>query len=290
MATATAATRLREPDSFATAFAAHWPEYLMEAALLGMFMISACTFGVLLNHPGSAIAQGIDNEFVRRVLGGLAMGATAILLILSPFGKRSGAHFNPAVTIAYSTLGKIAWRDAAFYVLAQFAGGILGIAVADKLLGPPLRHSAVNYVVTAPAAGDIGRAFAGEFLISGTMLSTVLLVSNRRNLARFTPFFAGSLVALFITFESPISGMSMNPARTFGSGFGAGEYMALWIYFTAPPLAMIAAAQFYRWLRGSGSVYCAKFHHDNNQRCIFRCRYDQMWKPEHVCKTETITT
>jgi aquaporin Z len=276
MATATAATRLREPESFVAALAAHWPEYLMEATLLGMFMISACIFGVLLNHPGSAIAESIDSEFVRRVLGGLAMGVTAVLLILSPFGKRSGAHFNPAVTIAYSTLGKIAWRDAAFYVLAQFAGGVLGIAVADKLLGPPIRHSAVNYVVTAPAAGDIGRAFAAEFLISGIMLSTVLLVSNRRNLARFTPFFAGSLVALFIALESPISGMSMNPARTFGSGFGAGEYTALWIYFTAPPLGMIAAAQLYRWLRGSRAVYCAKFHHDNNQRCIFRCRYDQM--------------
>jgi aquaporin Z len=173
-------------------------------------------------------------------------------------------------------LGKIAWRDAVFYVFAQFAGGIIGVAIADQLIGPPLRHSAVNYVVTAPSGGGVGRAFAAEFLISAILLSTVLVVSNRRTLARFTPFFAGSLVMLFITFESPISGMSMNPARTFGSGFVASEYTALWIYFTAPPLAMIAAAQLYRWLQGSGAVYCAKFHHDNNQRCIFRCRYDQM--------------
>jgi aquaporin Z len=276
LATATAATHFREPDSFAAALAAHWPEYLMEGALLGTFMISACTFGVLLNHPGSAVSQSIDSEFVRRALGGIAMGATAIALILSPLGKRSGAHFNPAVTIAYSTLGKIAWRDAIFYVLAQFAGGILGVTIAEKLIGPPLRHSAVNYVVTAPTGGDNGRAFAAEFLISAILLLAVLLVSNRRNLARFTPFFAGSLLTLFITFESPISGTSMNPARTFGSAFGASEYMGLWIYFTAPTLAMIAAAQLYRWLRGRGGVYCAKFHHDNNQRCIFRCRYDQM--------------
>lgn len=248
----------------------------MEGALLGMFMISACVFGVLLNHPGSALVQQIDDAFLRRVIGGMAMGATAVALILSPMGKRSGAHFNPAVTIAYLTLGKIAWRDAMFYAIAQFAGGVLGVYIAGLIIGPPMRHSAVDWVVTVPAGGQVAQAFAAEFLISGLLLSTVLAVSNYRPLARFTPFVAGGLVALFIIFESPISGMSMNPARTFGSGFAADEYTALWIYFTAPPLAMVAAAQFYRWICGARAVFCAKLHHDNRQRCIFRCRYHEL--------------
>ena len=274
MTTATAPTRI--PESFANALALHWPEYLMEAWLLGMFMVSACVFGVLLGYPGSIAYQRIGDEFVRRALGGLAMGVTAVALIVSPFGKRSGAHFNPAVTFAFWTLGKIAWRDAVFYVLAQFAGGILGVAISGLIIGAPLRHAAVDYVVTLPAGGDVKRAFVAEFVISALLLAAVLVVSNHRQLSRFTPILAGCLVALFITFESPISGMSMNPARTFGSGFVAGDYTALWLYFAAPTLAMVAAAQLYQWLFGERAVYCAKFHHHNNQRCIFRCRYHQM--------------
>jgi aquaporin Z len=96
----------------------------MEAALLGGFMVSACGFTVLLFHPASPAVQAIPSEFVRRWLTGLAMGATAIALIYSPWGRRSGAHFNPAVTLTFLRLGNVAPRDAAGYVLAQFVGGV----------------------------------------------------------------------------------------------------------------------------------------------------------------------
>jgi aquaporin Z len=104
------------------------------------------------------------------------------------------------------------------------------------------------------------------------------VVSNHSKISRFTPYFAASLVATYITFEAPFSGMSMNPARTLGSAFPAHMFYALWIYFTAPPLAMLIAAEFYVRAGSARSVYCAKFHHANNQRCIFRCRYMEMKK------------
>jgi aquaporin Z len=72
--------------------------------------------------------------------------------------------------------------------------------------------------------------------------------------------------------ESPLSGMSMNPARTFGSAFPAQLWTALWIYFTAPPLGMLLAAEVYLWQKGAQSVFCAKLHHQNPKRCIF-CGY-----------------
>ena len=75
----------------------HWPEYLFEGALLGVFMISACAFTALLEHPASSVRQAISNGDVRRALIGLAMGLTAVVLIYSPWGQRSGAHMNPAV-------------------------------------------------------------------------------------------------------------------------------------------------------------------------------------------------
>jgi aquaporin Z len=95
-------------------------------------------------------------------------------------------------------------------------------------------------------------------------------------LAALTPFFAGVLVMLYITFESPISGMSMNPARTVGSAFWAHAWTGLWIYLTAPPLAMLAASQAYLTLPGVRRVYCAKLHHLNSRRCIFNCAFHEM--------------
>jgi aquaporin Z len=100
----------------------HWPEYLMEAAGLGLFMISACLFGTLLGHPGSPAVRALPDPFFRRVLMGLAMGLTAACLIYSPWGQRSGAHFNPATTLTFWRLGKVASADAGFYALAQALG------------------------------------------------------------------------------------------------------------------------------------------------------------------------
>src|SRR5689334_2580818 len=84
MATLTQARGLNETSGFRTALTSHWPEYLMEAAALGLFMLSACTFGVLLDHPMSPIQEWIDNPFIRRALFGVAMGLTAIGIIYSP--------------------------------------------------------------------------------------------------------------------------------------------------------------------------------------------------------------
>ena len=91
----------------------HYPEYLMEAAGLGLFMVSACGFGVLLNHPESPALAALPDAFLRQALMGLAMGATAAGLVYSPWGRRSGAHMNPAVTLAFLALGKVQARVAA---------------------------------------------------------------------------------------------------------------------------------------------------------------------------------
>src|SRR5262245_57373497 len=242
----------------------HWPEYLMEAAELGLFMISACAFTVLLFHPASPIASLVPAGVLRRMLMGVAMGSTAIAIIFSPLGKRSGAHFNPSVTLTYFRLGKVKPWDTAFYIVAQFIGGVAGVGVAYLLLGRAVAAPSVNYAATLPGPRGALIAFAAEVGISFVLMSVVLRVSNTKKLARWTGLFAGALVATYITFESPISGMSMNPARTFGSAFGAQVWMSLWIYFTAPPLGMLAAAELFTRGKTRRTAACAKFHHHNN--------------------------
>ena len=225
-------------------------------------MISACVFGVVLQD-----VTGLPG----RVLGGIAMGLTAVAIISSPWGQRSGAHMNPALTLTFLSLGKIAAWDALFYVIAQFAGGIAGVLVSSWIMGPALAR--VRFVATVPGMGGPLVAFAAEFAISFLLVSIVLNVSNSRRLSRFTPWVAGILVATFISVESPFSGMSMNPARTVGSALPANIWTAMWVYFVAPTLAMLCAGQLYRHWRGAHRVFCAKYHHHNDKRCIFRCNY-----------------
>lgn len=113
----------------------HWPEYLMEAFGLGLFMVSAGLFGTLLEYPLSPVHRAIGDPLLRRALMGLAMGLTAMGIIYSPWGQQSGAHINPAATLTFLRLGKVAPWDAFFYVVAQLSGGLYGVLLVGGLLG-----------------------------------------------------------------------------------------------------------------------------------------------------------
>src|ERR1043166_3203452 len=138
------------------------PDSAMEAAGLGIFMVSPSVFTILLYHPGSPAIQALPEEFPRRILMGMAMGLTAIGIIYSPWGKQSGAHLNPAVTLTFFRLGKVAPWDAVFYIIAQFVGGVAGVALVAALAGHLLAHPSVNYVATLPGTGQRGNVVDGR--------------------------------------------------------------------------------------------------------------------------------
>jgi aquaporin Z len=261
------------------ALRAHWPEYTIEATGLGLFMLSACLFGTLLGHPSSPVVARVPDAFARRVLMGLAMGGTAVALIYSPWGRRSGAHFNPVTTLTFWRLGKVASVDALFYAAAQAAGGLAGVLLGAAVLGARLADPAVNYVVTVPGAPGPAAAFAAEAGIAFVLMTAILHVSNTPRWARATGLVAGALVAAYIAVEAPVSGMSMNPARTLASAVPARTWDALWVYFSAPVLGMLLAAELYVRRRGVAAVLCAKLDHDHRHRCIFRCRYRARRQP-----------
>jgi len=248
----------------------------MEGALLGAFMIAACGFATLLEHPASPVHRALPDGNLRRILMGLAMGVTAVGLIRSPWGQQSGAHMNPSLTLAFFRLGKVERADAVGYVVGQFAGGIAGVLVVRTTLGMLAAHPAVRFAATMPGVPGTGMAFVSELAISFLLMAVVLTASNSPRLARYTPLLAGMLVATYIAVEAPISGMSMNPARSFASALAAWQWRALWIYFTAPPVGMLLAAEVYVALHGAHRVLCAKLNHHTVRRCIFRCRFGSL--------------
>jgi aquaporin Z len=259
-----------------TAFAAlrtHWPEYLIEAWALGSFMVAAGVVATALGSRESSLSAVVVDPMLRNVIAGLAMGMTAIALIHSPWGKRSGAHMNPAVTLTFLRLGKTAGWDALFYIVAQVTGGTVGVLLVVGLFGHAFTAAPVSYAATLPGEQGPAVAFMAELLISAALMFVVLSLSASERTARFTGLAAGILVALYISFEAPLSGMSMNPARTFASAAPAMHWDYYWIYVLAPLMGMLGAAQLYLGLRGRRRLACAKLLHTLDQRCI-HCGYD----------------
>jgi len=156
-----------------------------------------------------------------------------------------------------------------FYVIARFSGAIGGVALARYALRGALGNYAVRYAVTVPGMYGSEVAFVAELAISFVLMITVLFATDNRRLGPVHRVPVAILIATYFTFEIQLAGMSTNPRRTFGSALHANYWHALWIYFLAPSLGMLAGGEFFLRVRGGAAPYCAKLHHANNKRCIF---------------------
>jgi aquaporin Z len=251
---------------------------LAEAAGLGLFLFAVGGVVTLLEYPGSPLHRALPWPNVRRMMTGLFVGLTIVSLVYSPLGRLSGAHFNPAITLGFYRLGKIRGHDAIFYVMAQFAGGALGLMLLAVLVGPPFTAPPVLAAVTKPGMHGALAAFLAEVVMSFGVLLLVLFATNRKRLYRKTGLLVAALVATYIVIGAPISGMSINPARSFASAVSAQFFRFLWIYFTAPPLGMLLAAELYQ-RRMRRPVICAKMDHTDRFPCIFNCGFRAGMRP-----------
>lgn len=232
-------------------------------------MLSVAIVVGFMESPGSPLRQAVPSAGARHAIVGLAMGLTLIALVYSPWGGRSGAHMNPAVTLAFLRLGKIGARDAAGYIGAQCVLGLAGSLLGGAAMGARFTAPPVSYAPTVPGEWGVAAAFVAELLMTFCMMSVVLLTSNTPRLARATGFIAAGLLVSFITLGAPISGASLNPARTLASAIPSGRADSLWIYLLAPVFGMLAAAELFRNLRPLPSVHCCKLNHSRLERCPF---------------------
>jgi aquaporin Z len=258
----------------------HWPHYLAEAAGIAFFVTCAGAFTVLLEHPSSPVRQLLaPYHFGRRAIMGGLMGLVIVVIIYSPWGQRSGAHINPAVTAAFWQLGKLRRPDALWYLLFQVLGAVsTALLLKYLLLRPWYGHPAVDYVLTLSPPGPNGwwLAWGAEFLITGALMGTSLLMLHSARLKRWTGWVTGLLIALYIIFETPYSGMSLNPARSLASAVAAGNFHGYWIYLTAPVAGAWVATALFR-----------RFYHDHDLICAILAGCDPSPRsPHHADPTE----
>ena len=213
-------------------------------ALMLFIGVSAVAFMWAPASPVPAIASGALRRLVTGVM--FAGGATAV--VYSPLGQISGGHINPAVTLAFWRMGKVPARDAAAYVVAQFLGAVAGAYAAGAAWG--VLTTSVQYAATVPGAGySAAGAFAAEAFITFLLVFTIFVCVNKPRVAPRTGLIAGTLVALLVMIEAPVTGTSINPARTLGPAVVGGIWAGHWLYWAAPVLGAVLGMRLYDALR-----------------------------------------
>jgi aquaporin Z len=266
-------TALSSSASLGEAVRTHWREYLTEFSGTGALMFCICLFGTILYSNTSPMARFALSRAENAAIMGVGVAGATLLIVRSPFGRRSGAHFNPAISLTYLWLGRMHRWDALSYVAAHFSGALCGVFLARQLLGLSLSSDPVHYVVTVPGSYGRAAAFIAEFLLSALLMCVVLFATNHRTLARFSPLLVAAVTVFYFAICSSISGFSVNPARTLSSAIFAWIWWGIWIYFIAPCLGMLAAAGMYIRTFGPSRIYCAKVFHDMHSTCPFPCRF-----------------
>jgi aquaporin Z len=245
--------------------------YVCEFAGTAIMLFIGVSAVAFMWGPGSPVPV-VPNGALRRLLTGIMFAGGATAVVYSPLGQISGGHINPAVTVAFWKLGKVPTRDAVIYVVMQFLGAFVGAYAAGVAWGR--LTTGVQYAATVPGDGYTwAGALAAETAITFLLVFLIFVCVNKPKVAPRTGLLAGSLVALLVMIEAPVTGTSLNPARTLGPAILASTYPALWIYFAGPIAgALIAVAAFTgQW--GKQTV-CAKLYHTEKYPCPFdSCDY-----------------
>jgi aquaporin Z len=245
--------------------------YLSEFAGTAIMLFIGVSAVAFMWAPGSPVPV-VPNGALRRLLTGIIFAGGATAVVYSPLGQISGGHINPAVTLAFWRLGKVPARDAVIYVVMQFLGAFVGAYAAGLAWGH--LTTGVQYAATVPGDGYTwAGALAAETAVTFLLVFLIFVCVNKPAVAPRTGLLAGSLVALLVMIEAPVTGTSLNPARTLGPAILSANYTALWIYFAGPIAGALIAVAAFRGQWGRQTV-CAKLYHTEKYSCPFdRCSY-----------------
>ncbi len=218
---------------------ASWAAYVAEG--LG-------TFGLVFAGCGAIMIDTLSGGQVTHVGVGLVFGLIITVMIYA-LGHISGAHFNPAVTLAFVLARHFPVRRLIGYWIAQLLGAILAAGCLRLLLG-----DVAHLGTTLPAgAGGAWQSFGLEVLLTFFLMIVIMaMATDTRAVGQAAALAIGSTVALEALFAGPICGASMNPARSLGPALVSGVWTAQWVYLLAPCLGAVVGALLYRWMREAG--------------------------------------
>jgi aquaporin Z len=241
------------------------------AELIGTALLVAVGLSVVIFDlgQGSPLAQLLPDVAARRFVTGFLFGTTGALITLSPLGKESGAHINPAVTLAFWLMGRMRTPHAVGYVACQLAGALIG---ALPLLAWGAMGRSVIYGATVPgAAYGVTWALLGEAVTTFALIFGLFFFLRHQSLRVFTPALFPPLYAIMVWLEAPISGTSTNPARSLGPAVISGDWHGWWIYWLGPLLGTLIALAAYRWTGWERRmIEVAKIYHfDHDPHGIF---------------------
>jgi aquaporin Z len=234
-----------------------WSLFLSEVIGTALLVLGGLTCVILMFGEGSPLTRILPDAGLRTAITGFLFGTTGALIALSPVGAVSGAHINPAVTVAFWLAGKLSWGTVRIYVVAQLVGATLG---SLPLLAFGSMGRSVAFGATAPGAGySIWAALGGEVVTTFAMISLMCVFIAFRPLRPFTPGIFPPLFSFMVWAESAVSGTSCNPARSFGPSVVSGVWNGWWIYWVGPLFGMFLATLVFSRL--AKRIEVAKIYH-----------------------------
>lgn len=223
-----------------------WVPAFCEMIGTAVLVFAGLSLVIFAFGAGSPVAALLPSVRLRQVLTGFLFGCVGALVTISRLGKESGAHINPAVTFGFWIMGKMKPPIAASYIIAQMAGAVLGCL---PLLVWGSTGRSVAFGATVPGKGyTVWAALAGEIVTSFCLAATLFIFIGYRKLRHYTPAAIPFLYAIMVPLETPISGTSTNPARTFGPAIISGEWSGWWIYWIGPLLGAFLSVVVFSFL------------------------------------------
>ncbi len=223
----------------------HWAEWLSELAGTALLLLGGLSAVCLDFGRGSPMPHLIHSASLRLLHTGILFAGSGSLITISHLGRRSGAHINPSVTLAFWSSGHVSRSDLAGYLSAQFLGAVLGDGLVRLLWGGAA--ISVQDGLTRPQPGLGAWPAAGiEALMTAILILVIFGFTSSAKTARYTPLALWVVIALLVWRGAPYTDCSLNPARSLGPAVIFGSFGQLWIYFVGPLAGALLAALAFR--------------------------------------------
>jgi len=248
----------------------HWFEYGAELVGTAFLLFAGVSAVVFDFGAGSPLVSVVPNKSVRLLITGLLFAGSSSLVAISPLGKLSGGHINPAVTLAFWAQGKMHPFDLGGYILGQFLGAITGTLLVVLLWRG--KAASVGDGATIPGAGyPLWAVFLVEVSLTFLLVLCIFFFVSSSRLMRWTPLMVWILLAMMVWLAAPISGTSLNPARSFGPALVSWSWHEQWLYWVAPPMGALLAVGAFRLLAISErDILTGKLFHVPHYRSVFK--------------------